>query len=149
MVLPRDDFTKGCFCTQVLAHREREIYIWNYHFSLPRNVGSRSSGCARRMGALLWADFVREIRLLFGASASGDCQGFSALFLVFVALVSSLGGLVFGILIAALIFSPGCRLLVGFALQTAASFLLPNRPQTLRPNLDLRGRLAQYRDHLS
>ena len=100
------------------------------------------------MGALLWADFVREVRLLFGAAATGDCQGFSALFLVFVALISWLGGLIGGILLAALVFSPGCRQLVGFVLQTAASFLLPARPAVVRPGLDLRGRLAQYREHL-
>ena len=120
--------------------------VWNYHFSLPTNVGSRSSEGARRMGALLWADFVREIRLLLGASASGDCQGFTALFLAFVALVSWQGGLACGVLIAALIFSPGCRQLVGFALQSAA---IPQRPSPFRPGLDLRGRLAQYRDHSS
>ena len=48
--------------------------VWNYHFRLPTNVGSRSSEGARRMGALLWADFVREIRLLFdkGADFTGS-----------------------------------------------------------------------------
>ena len=99
-----------------------------------------------RMGALLWADFVREVRLLFGATSSSDCQGFSALSLVFTALVSWISGLIFGLILAALFFSPGCRQLLGLALQTAATFLAPQRPSgAARAGLDLRGRLAQYR----
>eukprot|EP00438_Fugacium_kawagutii_P009656 Skav215005 [mRNA] locus=scaffold508:1257711:1259189:- [translate_table: standard] len=96
------------------------------------------------MVSLVWADLVRELRFFFNGNTTTDCHGFSPLAVILVAIVCWIGGLVCGVVIAALTISPGCRQLVGFALHSLGSLLLP-RAATASRAVEVRERLAGYR----
>lgn len=86
------------------------------------------------MSALSWVpDVLRETRYLFGtASCPWGVIGLSLC-------AASIGCFWLGFLLGAVLFSQRCRAFGFSVLQLAASCVLPN------PQVDLRGRLAEYR----
>lgn len=87
-------------------------------------------------------DLVRETRLWWSAT---DCGGISWPLLALVVIAAWWIGLLIGFSLGALAFSPGCRRLLIFVLQTAITVLGPAAGALVPDRGLVRTRLAGYR----
>ena len=97
------------------------------------------------MSPCSWAELVRELRFFWGSSG-GDCSGIGLGTAALLALLSWLGGCIFGLICASLVFSHSCRRALLFLLQSGIALLGPNTPGDIGARaVQLRTRLGQHR----
>ena len=97
------------------------------------------------MSPCSWAELVRELRFFWGSSG-GDCSGIGLGTAALLALLSWLGGCIFGLICASLVFSHSCRRALLFLLQSGIALLGPNTPGEIGARaVQLRTRLGQHR----
>ena len=97
------------------------------------------------MSPCSWAELVRELRFFWGSSG-GDCSGIGLGTAALLALLSWLGGCIFGLICASLVFSHSCRRAYFFLLQSGIALLGPNTSGDIGARaVQLRTRLGQHR----
>ena len=73
------------------------------------------------MSPCSWAELVRELRFFWGSSG-GDCSGIGLGTAALLALLSWLGGCIFGLICASLVFSHSCRRAYFFSSKAGLHF---------------------------
>ena len=98
-----------------------------------------------RMSLWRWADLVRELRYFWGS----DCSGTSSFTAILLSAAGGwIGGFWTGFVLAALIFSPGCRKFLVLGFQGFISVLGPPATGVVQSRaVQLRSRLSEYREH--